>query len=119
MNQTENHRLPAFFYVSIFLVIFIFACDIGSTKIGEIIKHPREYAGKEVTVSGEVTETFSLIFVKYFVVRDDSGEIFVVTEKTLPAKGEKIKVTGNVQEAFSLGTETSLVLIEAPEKAKK
>ncbi len=51
--------------------------------------------------------------VKYFVVRDNSGEISVVTEKPLPVKGEKIKVKGTVREAFSIGTKTALVLVES------
>jgi hypothetical protein len=59
-----------------------------------------------------------MIVVKYFVVRDGSGKIFVVTNRTLPAKDEKIKVKGIVQDSFSLGTETALVLIEKPEKNK-
>jgi hypothetical protein len=55
---------------------------------------------------------------KYFVVCDESGEISVVTARTLPAKGKKIRVKGNVKESFSLGRETALVLIEIPEKSK-
>ncbi len=55
-----------------------------------------------------------MIFIKYFMVRDDSGEIAVVTQRTLPARGEKITVKGSVKEAFSIGPETALVLIEKP-----
>ncbi len=100
------------------LALALFSCGLSSTKIGDIIGHPRDYADKEVTVSGEVVETFSLFVVKYFTVRDDSGEISVVTERALPAKGEKIKVTGTVREAFSIGTKTALVLVEKTEKSK-
>ena len=39
---------------------------LGTTNIGEILGHPRDYANREVTVSGEVTETFSLILYKVF-----------------------------------------------------
>jgi hypothetical protein len=101
-----------------FLIISFLSCGIGTTKIGDIVGHPRDYADKEVAISGEVTETFSLFVVKYFVVRDNSGEISVVTEKPLPAKGEKIKVKGTVKETFSFGTKTALVLVEASEKNK-
>ena len=101
-----------------FLIISFLSCGIGTTKIGDIVGHPRDYADKEVTISGEVTETFSLFVVKYFVVRDKSGEISVVTEKPLPVKGEKIKVKGTVKETFSFGTKTALVLVEASEKSK-
>jgi hypothetical protein len=106
------------FLVISFLIITIVSCGIGTTKIGDIADHPRNYADKEVTISGEVTETFSLFVVKYFVIRDNSGEISVVTEKPLPAKGENIKVKGTVKETFSFGTKTALVLVETSEKSK-
>jgi aspartyl/asparaginyl-tRNA synthetase len=105
--------------LSLIVVLSIASCGIGTTKIGDITGHPRDYAGKEVTVSGEVTETFSLFVVKYFVLRDTTGEITVVTDRPLPAKGEKIKVTGVVKEAFSLGTQSTLVLVEGSEKPSR
>ncbi len=93
------------------------SCGVGTTKIGDITGHPRDYAGKEVTISGEVTEVFSLIIVRYFTVSDGTGEINIVTDRPLPAKGEKIKVKGLIKEAFSLGTQTTLVLVEGGEKS--
>jgi aspartyl/asparaginyl-tRNA synthetase len=118
MNKVNTVTFPAGFIVVCVLIIVAVSCGIGITKIGDINSHPRDYTGKEVTVSGEVTETFSLFFVKYFVLRDSSGEISVVTDRTLPAKGEKIKVKGSVKEAFSLGTKTALVLMQTTEKSK-
>lgn len=106
----------------IMLAIFALAlayCGVGTTKIGDITGHPRDYAGKEVAISGEVTEVFSVIIVRYFTVRDGTGEINVVTDRPLPAKGEKIKVKGIVKEAFSLGTQTTLVLVEGLEKSSR
>ncbi len=103
----------------VFLSTFCTSCGIGTTNIGDITGHPRDYAGKEVTVSGEVTETFSLFVIKYFVLKDSTGEITVVTERSLPAKGEKIKVKGVVKEAMSIGTKTSLVLMEGTDKSSR
>ncbi|MBI2318121.1 MAG: hypothetical protein HYY28_14245 [Betaproteobacteria bacterium] len=60
----------------------------------------------------------SLVIVKHFTVNDGSGGINVVTERPLPQKGQRIRVTGKVNELFSLGTETLLVLIEEPREAK-
>ena len=114
----NTKTFPTGFFVISLLIIALVSCGIGTTKIGDIVGHPRDYADKEVTISGEVTETFSLFVVKYFVVRDNSGEISVVTDKPLPAKGEKIKVKGTVKETFSFGTKTALVLVEASEKSK-
>lgn len=118
MHKENNSTFPAIFVIVCISIIVSVSCGIGTTKIGDINNHPRDYTGKEVTISGEVTETFSLFVVKYFVVRDNSGEISVVTERPLPAKGEKIRVKGSVKEAFSLGTKTALVLMETPEKIK-
>lgn len=106
-------------YLSIIPVLLMLCqCSaLTSTKIGDIKNHPREYAGKEVTVSGEVTGTFSLLVVKYFTLRDGTGEITVVTQRPMPKEGERLKVKGTVREAFSLGAETLLVIEEKPEKA--
>lgn len=117
MKSMYLKRLSSALILVLFSAMFL-SCGIGATKIGDIISHPRDYAGKEVTVAGEVTETFSLVVVKYFMVRDGSGEITVVTQRPLPAKGEKIKVTGIVREAFSIGPKTSLVLMESVKKGE-
>jgi hypothetical protein len=118
MNNVYTKTFPTGFFVLCVLIIVFVSCGVGATKIGDIVGHPRDYADKEVAISGEVTETFSLFVVKYFVVRDNSGEISVVTEKPLPVKGEKIKVKGTVKETFSFGTKTALVLVEVSEKSK-
>lgn len=115
----RREHVSMFLISSLVILVFaggFFACGIGTTKIGEIVGHPRDFAGREVTVSGEVTEVFSLVVIKYFVLRDNSGEITVVTDRPLPAKGEKIKVKGVVKEAFSLGTQSTLVLVEESKK---
>lgn len=64
-------------------------------------------------MKGTVTETVNLLFMKYFVVRDESGEIPVVTERILPAKGETVTIRGKVQEAFALGEERLIVIVES------
>jgi hypothetical protein len=38
-----------------------------------------EYAGKRLTVSGEVTDAFGLAFLRYFVVADGTRAIAVAT----------------------------------------
>ena len=93
------------------------ACSgILTTPISKIIDNPRDYDGKTVIVSGEVTETFSFFVLKYFVVDDGTGTLTVITQKALPKKGTKIRIKGAVSEMFSLGDIQGLILIEAPEK---
>ncbi|HYQ47858.1 MAG TPA: hypothetical protein VEP69_02225 [Thermodesulfovibrionales bacterium] len=87
-----------------------------STPIKKILDNPRDYSDKTVKISGEVTEVFSLFVVKYFAVKDGTGEIMVITSRPLPRKGSQITVTGKVQEAFSLGDRQMIVIVEPDER---
>lgn len=90
---------------------------LGTTPVKKLIEQPRDYEGKTVTVKGEVKEALSLIFAKYFVLDDGTGEIHVTTERPLPKVGQTIRVTGTLEEAFSLGDFSVTVLHERqPEK---
>jgi len=100
-------------YILTLMVLLAAACEtFGTTPIGKILEKPREYADTTVVVSGKVTEIFGLVFIKYFIVEDKTGSIAVVTDKPLPKMGSEIKVRGIVKEAFSLGDQQLLVLIE-------
>jgi aspartyl/asparaginyl-tRNA synthetase len=97
----------------VFFSLLLCSCDnFFSTPIHKILADPRAYAGKTVTVSGEVTRVLGLAFIKYFKIRDGTGEITVVTEKPLPKVGSKIKVKGTVKEAFSIGDQQVVVIVE-------
>jgi hypothetical protein len=93
--------------------------NLHYTPIGEILKNPRDYDGKTVTISGEVKDRISLVFIKYFMVQDNTGEIFVITGRAMPLKGSTVRVKGTVQEAYSIGDEQMIVLVEEYVKGKE
>lgn len=104
-------------FAALLVVLLCLGCSsLMATPIKKIIENPRDYSGKTVTVSGEVTEVFSLFVIKYFVVKDSTGEIAVVTQKPLPKTGSKITIKGAVQEAFSLGDKQLIVIVESEGK---
>lgn len=108
-------QLRTWFLISMAMLLLV-ACT-RTVAIKDILDQPREYADKKIAVEGEVSGAFSLIFIKYFMVKDGTGEIGVVSEKPLPKIGQKIRITGTVKEAFSLGDQRMTILIEdAPEK---
>jgi len=80
--------------------------------INKLLENPRGHENRVVYIEGEVTEVVSLFVIKYFTVKDDTGEIIVITERILPKKGEKIKVRGRVAEAFSVGDKSLTVFKE-------
>ena len=114
MKSCRNTR-----FIGILLaVLLIGGCgSLMATPIKNILDNPRDYSDRTVRVTGEVTDTFSLFVIKYFMVKDSSGEITVVTTRPLPQRGSKITVKGIVHEAFSLG-DTQLIVIVEPDEAK-
>jgi hypothetical protein len=113
------------FPLSVFIIFVASAgCDainsLTATKIKDILDHPRDYENKEVTIYGTVTNAASLLVVKYFEIEDGTGTMRVVTDRLLPAKGEKLKVTGRM-EVFEMGADRLVVLRETSkaEQAEK
>ncbi len=99
------------------VILLLIGCSgLFATPIKKILENPREYDGKPVKISGEVTEVFGLFAIRYFVVKDNTGEIVVVTKRPLPGKGIKIAVHGKVHEAFAIGDKQVVVIIENEEK---
>jgi len=106
--------------IAVILVAIIIAAGVwyyktnieGITFIGKILKDPKVYEGKMLTIKGTVTERVSFMIMKYFKLKDRTGEIMVITENPLPSVGAKIAVQGMVHDAFSLGGEQILVFIE-------
>ena len=82
------------------------------TAIGNILANPRDYDGKPLTIEGDVKERLSLFAFNSFVVKDDSGEILVVSSKPMPQVGSRVRVHGRVHEAFSFGSFQKLVFTE-------
>lgn len=104
---------PRTFITIFFLILLVVGCrGISTTPISTILDDPRGYNGKLVAISGEVTEVFGLLGIKYFMLEDGTGEIPVITTRPLPKKGTSIKVRGTVTEAFAIGDSQLMVIVE-------
>jgi aspartyl/asparaginyl-tRNA synthetase len=109
-------------YAALLLIALALAgCDaykkVTATKIRDILDHPRDFENKDVTIYGTVTESSSVIFVKFFEVQDDTGRIKVVTNRVLPQNGEKVQVTGRMQ-SIEIGPQRTIVLRENPREGE-
>jgi len=99
-------------------IIFLLSCDKGffTTPVASILKNPRDYEGKMVKVRGVVTEKVNIIVMKGFKIKDNTGEIFVITDRILPVEGTEATVQGYVKEGFSIGNDQFIVIMEEPPK---
>ncbi len=105
------------FSIVIFLMIaggvWYYASRVHPTTIDKILSHPAEYQGKTVTIQGEVTDrTTFFIVLRFFKLRDRTGEMMVVTKKSLPEVKSTVLVTGRIDEAFQIGDQKLLVFLE-------
>jgi hypothetical protein len=82
-------------------------------RIENILSNPKAYEGKVVTIEGEVTDrTAFFVVLKFFRVKDKTGEIIVVTKNSLPELKSDVLVKGKIDEAFPVGDQKLLVFIE-------
>lgn len=113
MKGSGTDRYTGMRVLALIVCIIVGGCaNMFATPIKKILDNPRDYSGKAVTITGEVTEAEGLFFVQYFVVKDSSGEITVITKRPLPRQGSKITVRGTVQQAFSIGDKQLIVIVE-------
>ena len=101
--------------LSLCLTVLALGCELANrltaTKIKNILDHPRNYENKGVTIYGTVVGGASLLVVKYFEIQDDTGTIRVVTDRVLPKRGEKLRVTGYIA-SIEFGSERLIVIRE-------
>jgi hypothetical protein len=104
-----------------FAALALSAC---ATSIRDVRTDPSKYRNRDVTVSGRVSESFSLINRGVYRVSDKSGDIWVVSDNGAPRKGAHVKVKGTTRTGFDIGSlgeriripgglNNSLVLIES------
>ncbi|SEO40529.1 hypothetical protein SAMN05216404_12030 [Nitrosospira multiformis] len=122
-------RRTAQFLQAVFLVaalgILLGSCDrLRATPINEVNTSPANFDGKEVVLHGVVTELtrIPLIDMKSFVLKDESGEIPILTDHDLPKSGQELSVKVKVQNLAIINGEplgTTITEIERHEWAIK
>jgi hypothetical protein len=100
------------------LLMALSSCDFlpfGYTPIGDIVSNPSRFEGEAIKVRGEVVHItkLPLLDLKSYTLRDDSGEILVLTEGTLPALHEETAIRAQVKTIAIIDDQTlGLRLVE-------
>jgi hypothetical protein len=92
---------------------YFYKSYVQITSIGDILANPRTYDGKPLIIEGNVKQRMSLFAFSSFVLKDDTGEILVVSTKPMPQVGSNVRVHGRVHEAFAIGNFQKLVFTES------
>lgn len=92
---------------------------VEEPAVSDLLNNPAEYLERDLKLTGDVVDRFSLIVAKYYVLDDGTGKIKVITERPFPRVGATVTVTGHLEELYSVGDMQELVLIEGPYEASK
>jgi hypothetical protein len=75
----------------------------ASVRIADIKSDPTKYRDKTVRVEGTVTTSFGALSMGGYEVEDDTGKIYVISNRGVPASGARVKVEGTVFNAAVIG----------------
>lgn len=96
--------------------ILLMAGCSAATSIAEINKDPGRFAGKDITVRGTVAGSFGAMSNGVFQLDDGSGRMLVYSQNFgVPAEGNKITVTGRVEQGLAFGGRTFGLMLRETE----
>lgn len=100
----------------------------ASKTINQVLADPSRYRNRQVRLSGSVVDSYSLANRGAYRIDDDTGQLWVVSDRGTPRKGARVTVKGTIREGFNLGSlgdliklpgaGAGLVLMESSHKAK-
>ena len=73
--------------------LFLAACP-SETTIGRLNSEPRRYYDRDVSVRGSVTNSFGALGIGAYELDDETGRIWVLTERGVPQKGSHVRAVG-------------------------
>ena len=105
MRRSLLSRIPAAL-LGVSLGLALTGC--ATKTINHIMAEPSRYANRDVTVQGTVTQSVSLLGHGSYRIDDGTGSLWVVSNKGVPRKGARVKVTGKIRDVVDLGSVVKL-----------
>ena len=109
------------------LLTVLASAACASVTVNKVLADPGRYRDQEVSVSGEVADSFSVMSRGAYRLKDGTGQLWVVSENGVPRNGARVVVKGKIREGYNLsglgdrlpaGLGSGLVLVESSHKAK-
>jgi hypothetical protein len=89
--------------------------DLANPTVQEVVHDPRSFTGREIAVAGVVGNNFAVMGLGYYeLIGPDGSALTVLSNQGAPAQGKRITVRGRLHQAYALGSNQALVLVETP-----
>lgn len=113
------NRLRSRFLLTLLVIVgtlALVACPTR-TSIERINRDPGRYAGREVAISGRVSNSFGLLGSGVYQVDDGTGQMWVFSQRYgVPSNGAKVGVRGTISQGFSFGGRSFAVIMKETER---
>lgn len=105
------------------VAVALMATIACATRVNNVLADPSRYRNREVTISGDVRDSFSIMSRGVYRIEDKTGSLWVYSDQGVPRTGARVSVTGTIREGFNLGNladrlpagmASGLILIERP-----
>ena len=81
------------------------ALGCAGTTISKILAEPQRYTHRgDVGLSGDVTESMSFLGHGAYKLDDGTGTIWVISNRGVPRRGARVKVSGKIRDVVDIGT---------------
>ena len=86
------------------------------TSIANLNKDPGRYAGKEVSIHGNVSDSFGALGNGVYQIDDGTGRMWVYSQNYgVPGNGTKVAVTGRIEQGLAVGGRTFGIIMRQTE----
>ena len=113
----------------VLLVGAVLSAACASRSINQVLADPSRYTNKQVSLTGNVVDSYSALGRGVYQLEDKTGRLWIVSDQGVPRKGARVNVKGTVREGYGLGSfgdllnlppaiSSGLVLMESSHKAK-
>jgi hypothetical protein len=117
------------FGLALLVAASVVSTACGARTINHVLADPARYRDREVKLSGAVTDSYSFVGQGAYQLDDNTGKLWIVSNRGVPRRGARVTVKGTVREGFNLGSlgdrvklpqaiGGGVVLIESSHKAK-
>ena len=89
---------------AVILASSILSSACAATTINQILADPSRYRNRDVRVSGSVVDSYSFANRGVYKINDESGQLWVMSDRGVPRKGARVVVKGTIRDGFSLGS---------------
>ncbi|MFY9562224.1 MAG: hypothetical protein WAQ52_18490 [Terriglobales bacterium] len=112
MNTFQKTIASAFL---IMMTLLLAGCP-PRVSIADLNRDPGRYANRDVSVAGNVSNSFGALGTGVYEIDDGTGTIWVYSQNYgVPATGAKVAVTGRVSQGFSFDGRSFAVVLRETE----